>query len=627
MGWSLRRIRPGLLAIVAMQHALAMDARAQAAGQEEPSQTSDTPGAATHDPATGGRDDADASSTWDDGASGGAAASQAASDDWEDEDDGDFEDEPALSVNGMLRMQGGVFAPMISSNFKPEHNEAYRVVDLGRYGAPCDPLKMPYYPCAPVDHGQPPGSLSIARATLQLEGHWQATERISLHAIVRGVRSLSLAADRYAQIPQPRSDPDERGSYAREWAAENYYNEFDLRELYLDLDPTDWLNIRIGRQQIAWGETSSFRLLDVVNPTNATWHFGPLENMEDIRVPLWMIDTGIDVPALDGTLELLWVPLIDRPKDTVTTPLTFVGAWGVPYSNQPPAFYVENKDFLYPGRKLSDSRGGARWKGNLGNKASYCLVYYYTHQINMPVPTHFYARPKLDEDGQPSADWPDGLDRNIQSISRYVLEFPRQHVAGATFEYAFDSPIGTLLRLEGAVVPDRTFPSRTDSSFSADPRDPLRSNYHPRKLLSASYAVSLQRSTMLRFLNPTQSFLLFAQFSHTVVPGLDVEGRDAQLVEVPIYNKWQAQKHSFNLVFMARTTYLNGKVTPRLTVAYLPNLYAGDSGFYSLDVDFRLSTHYALNLRLTDFFGKDPYRELGLYRDRDEAHAMLTIQF
>jgi hypothetical protein len=569
--------------------------------------------------------------SWEEDASsvGGAGASVAAADDWDDESGGgdDF-DEPALSVNGMLRMQGGVFAPMVSSGFKGETNQAYRVIDVGRYGDACDPLKMPYYPCAATDHGQKPGSLSIARATLQLEGHWQATDRISLHAIVRGVRSLSLAADRYAQIPTPRSDPEERGAYAREWAAENYYQEFDLRELYLDLDPTDWLNIRAGRQQVAWGETSSFRLLDVVNPVNATWHFGPLENMEDIRIPLWMINTGIDVPALDGTLELLWVPLVDRPQDTVTTPLTFVGAWGVPYSNQPPAFFVENKELRYPGRKLRDSRGGARWKGNLGNKASYSLVYYYTHQINMPVPTHFYSRPKLDENGMPNPEWPEGLDRNIHSLSNYILEFPRQHVVGATFEYAFDSPIGTLLRLEGSVVPNRTFPTRTDRGFSGDPNDPLRSNYHPKQLLSASYAVSLQRSTMIRFLNPTQNFLVFAQFSHTVVPGLKIETPEHQLlVEVPVYNNWSAQKHTFNLVFMVRTTYFNGKVTPRLTAAYLPNMYAGDSGFYSVDVDFRLSTHYGLNLRATDFFGKDAYRELGLYRDRDEVHAALTVQF
>jgi hypothetical protein len=631
---------------VSASHAAAQDAGA-APAQPEAAPADAGPGAAapvpSEAPSTGDTtSSSDPSATaepatdeWsDEGArdySGSGGPSTAAEDDWGDEGSGGggggFEEEPALTVNGMLRMQGGVFAPMISSGFKAEKNEAYietrnpngNVIRQGR----CDPIEQPYSPCFPSDHGQDPGSLSIARATLQLEGHWQAHERISVHAIVRGVRSLSLAADRYAQIPTPRADPDERASYARSWAHENYYTEFDLREFYLDLDPTDWLNIRIGRQQIAWGDTSSFRLLDVINPVNATWHFGPLENMEDIRIPLWAVDLSLDIPKLDGALELVWVPLVDRPKDTVTTPLSFVGAWGVPYTNQPPPFFVENKQFNYPGRDIKDSRAGARWKGN---KASYSLVYYYTHQINMPVPTHFYTRPPL-VDGQPNPDWPEGLSRNAQVLSNYVLEFPRQHIAGATFEYAFDSPIGTTLRLEGSVIPNRTFPSRTDSGYSGDPNDPTRSNYHPRKHLNATYAVSLQRSTMIRFLNPTQNFLLFAQFMHSVVPGLDIEGKDELLVEVPLYNLWSAQKHTFNVVFMARTTYLHGKVSPRVTAAWLPNLYAGDSGFVSIDVDFRLSTHYGLNIRATDFFGKDAYRELGLFRDRDEVHAALTVQF
>jgi hypothetical protein len=528
--------------------------------------------------------------------------------------------EPTFSIGGMLKVQGGVFAPLASDRFTAHRNEAYEFFEATRLRA-CDPVQKPYGSCRPIDHGQRPGSLSIARATLQLEAHWDVVDAIALHAIVRGVRSLRLAGDGYAQVPEPALDPSERRDFARDWVHENYYTEFDLREFYLDLEPAAWLSMRLGRQQIAWGETSSFRLLDVINPTNNAWHFGALESFEDTRIPLWMADVNVYLDRLDATLELLWIPLLDRPRDTVTVPLTFAGAWGLPYSNAPTNFFTARRDLRYPGGRLADSRGGFRWKGTLGPHASYSLVYFYTHQINSPIPVYFMQA----LEGGVAKTLDDGVTPLVEVA---VLEFPRQHIAGFTLEYAFESPINTLLRVEASLEPNRTYPERLDTGArQEDKSNPARYSFHPSQELVFNYALSLQRSAMLRFLNPSQSFLLFAQFTHSVVPTLQTDGKDARLVEVPIYNDWQAQKHSFACVFQARTSYLHGAVSPRITGAWLPNLYAGDSGFYSIDVEFRLATNYLLNVRVTDFLGKDPYRELGLFRDRDELHAAFTIQY
>jgi hypothetical protein len=535
-------------------------------------------------------------------------------------DESEDDREPTFSLNGMLRIQAGVFAPLVSHRFKPHQNEAYEYSD-GQRLRPCDPVAQPYAPCIPVDHGQQPGSLSIGRATLQLEAHWTPSDEIALHAIVRGVRSMELPADGWAQIPEPALDPDERRDAARNWVHDNYYTEFELRELYLDLTPTSWFALRLGRQQVGWGETTSFRLLDVVNPSNTTWHFGPLESFEDTRIPLWMAHASFDIERLAASLELLWIPLIDRPRDTVTVPLTFAGAWGLPYSNAPTSFYTARREFRYPGGSLSDSRAGLRWKGELGAHAGYSLVYFYTHQINMPIPTYFIQA--LQQDG--SAQRLPGSETPLVQVA--VLEFPRQHIVGFTLDYAFPSPLGTLLRLETSIEPNRMYPNRTDIGALQDPHNPARYNYQPSREVVINYALSAQRSTLIRFLNPSQSFLMVAQFLHSVVPTLDTQGADAKLLEVPIYNAWQAQKHSFSFVTQIRTSYAHGTITPRITAAWLPNHYARDSGFYSIDVEFRLANAYLLNLRMTDFIGKDAYRELGLFRDRDELSASFTIQY
>ena len=558
-------------------------------------------------------------------------SSEPSSDDWDsgDRQEEDWEEdgweerereESKFSLNGSLKLQGGVFVPMASDRFKERRNAAYITRQDGvnfrpQYDQPCDPVAQPHAPCYSYDHGQKAGTPSIARATLLLEAHYQPTETMSLHAILRGVRSMKLDADGYAQIPNVREDLDgaQRRAYARDWVHDNYYTEFDLRELYLDASPTDWLSLRLGRQQVAWGEAMSFRLLDVINPTNNTWHFGPLESFEDTRIPLWMANVTFAVAKLNGSLEVLLVPLLDRPQDTVNVPLTFGGAWGLPYTDSPATFFAPRKVFAYPGGKLADARAGARWKGELGSSAGYSLAYYYTHQIGMPIPDYFLEKGR-NESGVMVAD-------------KYVLAYPRNHVVGGTLEYSLPSPLSTTLRLEAAVVPNNVVPARTDSGYTRDPNIANRNNYHPQRRPKVSYAVSLQRSTMLRLLNPTQSFIFFAQFSHTMLPTLDVEGEDQLLVQVPLYNRWQAQKHTMAVVGSIRTSYRHGTIQPRVSGAWLPNLYAGDSGFYTVDVDFRVATNYFLNLRVTEFIGADPYRELGLFRGRDELHASLTLQY
>jgi len=319
------------------------------------------------------------------------------------------------------------------------------------------------------------------------------------------------------------------------------------------------------------------------------------------------------VPKANGSLELLWIPLIDRKKDTVTVPLSFAGAWGIPYTDAPPGYTTQYKDFRYPGGKFKDMRGGLRWKGTIGQRASYSLVYMYTHQQSPPVPQYLQLA-RLDSGG---------FDSN--NAERVVLTFPRQHIAGFSMEYSFDSPIGVLARLEAAVEPNRTYPSRVDQNLSIT-AGTGRIVFAPKQETAVSYAVVLQRPTMIRFLNPTQNVMLVGQFMHTYVPTLDMK-KDVNLTEVPGLNFWQAQTHSYRVVFYATTTYLHGLITPRFTGVWIPNPYSLDSGFYSLDVGFRIGPTYRVNVTATDFIGKRAYRDLGLYRDRDEISASLTILY
>jgi hypothetical protein len=550
------------------------------------------------------------------------------------EDEEYAEEESSFTVNAMIKMQAGLFAPLLSDKFSPHENIGDARSSPQFAPVPCDPVTIPQKPCSPQDHGKRPGTPSITRATLQLEAHWDLTSRVALHAIVRGTRGMQLEADEYANVPtslnparlpngqleSPAQTSERRKAYAKKWVQENQYNTFELREFYADLMATDWLNFRVGRQQVAWGETGSFRLLDVVNPINSTWHFGPLESFEDQRVPLWMLLTNVEVPKLMGALELLYIPGIDHARDTVSTPLSNAGAWGLPYASQTSPYRMQFKDFKYPGGSLSPNnmRYGARWKGDLDANSSYSLVYMYTHMMT-PVLDRVFLVPRYQADNvTPVPGQYD--DRQAQSAA---LIFPRQHIMGLSFEYAIPSPVAMTIRLEGAYEPNRTFAQRTDIKGDSA-TIPGQIIYQPRAKKVVNYALVLQRHTMIRWLNPVQNFLLVAQVQHTAV--INVE-KATDLVQVIGYNDWALQPHSLTTVFYATTQYLNGLITPRLTGVYVPNFYYKDSGFISFDVGFRVGPHYRLNVTVTDFFGGDPYRDLGLFRDRDEVHASATVLF
>lgn len=520
-----------------------------------------------------------------------------------------------FTVNGYLKLQSGVFMPLLSDMFKPHENEAFirTSTDIWTDQA-CDPIANPSKPCYPRDHGKDPGSLSMFRATAQIEADWRPHEAVNVHGILRGVRSLVTAADAWAQMPvfDESLSPYQRREKAKDFVLNNYYKEFELREFYLDVYPSDWLSFRIGRQQVTWGETGQFRLLDVINPIDSTWHFGPLESFEDTRIPLWIVKGLWEFPSIDHSLELVWVPGIDRPEDMVTTPLTFVGAWGVPYTNTPSPFIIKEKIFMYPENDIEDvMRVGLRWKGTLGTRLTYTLMYYYTHQVSPPIPMYF-------EMGR------DALGRyDSNNMERLFLGYPRQHIAGFSLDFTLEHPIGAVVKLEAAIEPDRMFPQTSTTYRKTCDMDVGMCWFDNPRHVAVNYALVVMRPTMIRWLNPTQNFMMVFQFMHSMVPGMTEEDEEL-LVEVPGLNDYKTRKwDSMKFIFATFTQYLNGLLTPKLVVAYI----YPDSAFISAELAVRLGDHWRVRLQVNDFFGADPYKGVGLFRDRDEINLSILCQF
>jgi hypothetical protein len=108
-----------------------------------------------------------------------------------------------------------------------------------------------------------------------------------------------------------------------------------IRELYIDLTLRDLpLTLRIGRQQVIWGEADQFRLADIWNPLDVTSRFPIADTFDNFRVPLWMIkgiwDTGFIGPLQNTFVEVVYNPFDFQPGQKVDW---LPKPWALPFPN------------------------------------------------------------------------------------------------------------------------------------------------------------------------------------------------------------------------------------------------------------------------------------------------------
>lgn len=184
-----------------------------------------------------------------------------------------------------------------------------------------------------------------------------------------------LRVDREDQLEPGRPDQHERSSFNRRWWLGDSADA-ELRELYVDgrVGPAF---LRIGKQQVVWGQADGLRVLDVVNPFSFREFVWP--DPQDRRIPLWTVNAEVPIGA--ATVQLLWLP--DPTYDeiplgaatfAVTTPLLVPQASG-PITLEPvrrPRGWREQSD---AGARLSMFLGG--WDLTLN---------YLYHYYDDPVP-------------------------------------------------------------------------------------------------------------------------------------------------------------------------------------------------------------------------------------------------
>lgn len=316
-------------------------------------------------------------------------------------------------------------------------------------------------------------------------------------------------------------DVDSRGcikgymdSSKNELAAPEFNERLDvLREMYLDSEVpvgSNTLALRFGRQQMVWGRTDLFRVLDVINPVDYSRN-NIYDELQDIRVPMGMLRAdyrmGSRGPFDDLNLQGLWVWEKFRANNLgqAGSPNNPGGAAGIframkncwdngcTVGNYGSA--AKSLDFAphqigirqanMPDWNLSNMTYGGKVEGEL--KGIGFSVNALTMRSQMPSL----------RGGINSQNGLTGANGVWAYAPAFDIEFPRLNIFGGSLDFTVD-PIDTAFRVESTYTQGEEF-ADTNQQQLYKKSDVVR------------YVIGADRNTFIPFLNERRAFLISGQ--------------------------------------------------------------------------------------------------------------------
>ncbi|WP_432262325.1 DUF1302 family protein [Cupriavidus sp. TMH.W2] len=385
------------------------------------------------------------------------------------------------------------------------------------------------------------------------------------------------------------------------------YDQADLREYYMDFSPVDRVNLRIGKQQVVWGETDFFRALDLVNGFDYRWRSFLEREGDELRKPLFLLKAKVNVPEADGSLQLLFRPGIDRNRDVGNSYDLYGGRWaGQPYKGvdflAPGAL---NYNYRQPGANVSDKTGGVRWEGIAG-PVNYSLAYLKTFS-NDPVVNSAFA---------PSGQAPTG------ALGDFI--FPKIDLFGATvsgYVPAIDSVLSTEL------VYTRNAPYNVGTNFFGGAL-PGFGGIIKKDLVTAMVRMD-KNLNLTRLLGTSRPSFFSVQVFDKWIQNYK---RSDDIVNMVGYGR-AASQHSTIATVILGLNYKNDKINPQLAAGAS---LQGGGAFLIPSVEFVYGDHWRLVLEADLFFSKHKRQPgqienstglFGSFAGNDQFLVRLTRQF
>lgn len=217
------------------------------------------------------------------------------------------------------------------------------------------------------------GKLSMVRGSIMVDADWKPISTARFKAIARLDREVKTNyLDSLEDAPNPFpgngsiKDVFTTNAGGGIGGVMENYNQGELRELWGEFDLNDRIKLKVGKQQVVWGETDFFRAMDLVHGFDYRWRsFLEAEN-EELRKPLILARMTIQVPEAKGSIDAFIRPGVDRDKDIGNTYDIAGGRWASQPAKGGSFFYATDYNYRSDGADVHDVTGGFRWQAQAG---------------------------------------------------------------------------------------------------------------------------------------------------------------------------------------------------------------------------------------------------------------------
>ena len=443
---------------------------------------------------------------------------------------------------------------------------------------------------------------------------------------------------------QKRTSPRQFADCSRVNPRRTLRKRHRLFEAYVDLS-WEAIFLRIGRQNLSWGETDAFRLLDQINPLDASFG-GFLVSLDDRRVPLDMVRAVYSFEDI-GPFSELNIESYGAFDKNISSPTPAGSPWSTP--NPPGMRGVVKK----PAQNFKDTRGGFRVTARVG-ELTLSAAHYYTF---LDTPEVRIVTPRKNP--------PISLAAFEQAVheglaSQFIVEnfqanvlYPKIAISGLTASFPMPKWYA-IIRSEAAVFWDEPFFKNSDATQLLGPvlsGGQLTPGYRQvgidpatgSPLLSyendiahshvVRWALGIDINRYIRALNPQQSFIISGQmfgthivdfndtslasagpygFGHFAIPVSEPGRQNQSLVNI--------DQHQFVNTLSISTSFRSGVIKPQLVFFYdWQGSWLVQPGITLTRDPFRLTLQYN--------YLDGQYNGIGLLRDRDNLITQLEMVF
>lgn len=397
------------------------------------------------------------------------------------------------------------------------------------------------------------GDVELSKSFLQVEGTYTISPNLKVYGLWRGSYDASFdfkGRDKFSQA-----------------VIDDQRLENEIRELYVDIRRGP-LFLRLGKQQVVWGESDGLRLADIINPLDFRWHYF-LEDWQDIRQPLPMVRAIYSVtPKTD--LEFVWAPVTFEPAK-------WAGAGT--YWEFPGAGIGGLPEKSYP----TDIRNGS-----VGGKV--------THIFGSGLEVSLY-------------DYFHRMDTPTLELTSTGMDFAHPYVnsVGGTFN-VFVDPLATVFRGEAVFNRDEPQTDFTKPDFIS-------------KKNTISYMFGLDRPTSLP-INSESTLLSFQLFQKKI---LSKDSTTIMFGDSAAPGKHDTQTMITGLISTPYTYLIpNGILTPSVFAVY----DVIGAGWVRPMLNLKYGDNLSISLAYNKFWGhKDGRGFFDPFRDRSEAYVDVKYSF